>query len=236
MILARPGVGTQSGRIAPRPLNSLPISCWAMSIARPIDSASAGVSTPKIVRTAIFWVRAAISLLMSMRSPPDQVSARSTVQSVIVDAYDFTCLGRTDGCTSERLRRQSGPRATTTPLPITVRKAIPSSGWSKVRSVSVSSSPMQSGSEMNTQLLRPKRQLTMDPYPRSRSKKASGSLPNCGRLPRRGSPFGPGTSEWPRGSASTAAPVSVDMRDSRHLPCGVSELLSVAPSLTGVRT
>lgn len=134
-----------------------------MSMARPIDSASAGVSTPKIVRTAIFCVRAAISRLMSTRSPPDQVSARSTAHAVIVVAYDFTCLGRTEGCTSERLRRQSAPRATTTPLPMTVRKAMPSSGWSKVRSVSVRSSPMHSGSAMKTQSLRPKRQRTMSP-------------------------------------------------------------------------
>lgn len=126
LILARPGVGTQSGSSAPMPLNSLPISCWATSIARPIASASAGVSTPKMVRTAIFCVSAAISRLMSMRSPPDQVSASSTVLPAIVAAYDRTCFGRTDGWTSDRFRRQSGPRATTTPLPITVRNATPS--------------------------------------------------------------------------------------------------------------
>lgn len=217
LILDLPGVGTQSGSSAPMPRNSLPISCWATSIARPIASASAGVSTPKMVRTAIRCVSAAISRLMSMRSPPDQVSASSTVLPAIVAAYDRTCFGRTDGCTSDRFRRQSGPRATTTPLPITVRNAMPSAGWSKVRSVSVSNSPMHSGSAMNTQELGPKRQLTMSPYPRSRSKNASGFFPNCGRFPRNGSPLGPGTGAWPRGSASTAGPVSVDMKGLRSL-------------------
>ncbi len=215
LILARPGVGTQSGSSAPIPANSLPISACATSIARPIASASAGVSTPKIVRTAIFCVSAAISLLMSMRSPPDQVSASSTVLLAMVAAYDRTCLGRTDGCTSDRLRRQSVPRATTVPLPITVRKAMPSAGWSKVRSVSVSSSPMHSGSATNTQEWGPNRHWTMSPWARSRSKKARGFFPNCGRLPRKGSPFGPGTILWPRGSASTAGPVSVDMKGLR---------------------
>lgn len=69
------------------------------------------MSTPKIVRTAIRWVSAAISRLMSMRSPPDQVSASSTVLPAMVAAYDRTCFGRTEGCTSERLRRHSVPRA-----------------------------------------------------------------------------------------------------------------------------
>lgn len=65
---ARPaGVGTQSGSSAPIPANSLPISIWATSIARPIASESAGVSTPKIVRTAICCVSADISRLTSTR-------------------------------------------------------------------------------------------------------------------------------------------------------------------------
>lgn len=154
---------------------------------------------------------------MSTRSPPDQVSASSTVLLAIVAAYDRTCLGRTEGCTSDRFRRQSVPRATTTPLPITVRKAIPRAGWSKERSVSVSSSPMQSGSAMYTQELGPNRQPTMSPWERSRSKKARGFFPNCGRLPRKGSPFGPGSIRWLRGSASMAGPVSVDMNVSAPL-------------------
>lgn len=150
-------------RGAARPANSLPISIWATSIARPIASESAGVSTPKIVRTAIFWVSAAISCLTSIRWPSDQRSASSTADSAIVAAYDLTCLGRTEGCTSERLRRQSRPRATSIPLPSSVRKAIPSFGWSKVCSVSVSNSRMQSGSERKTHRLRPNRQRTMSP-------------------------------------------------------------------------
>ncbi len=86
LIRARPGVGTQPGSSAPSPANSLPISIWATSIARPIASESAGVSTPKIVRTAIRWVSADISLLTSTRWPSDHRSASSTAQPAIVAA------------------------------------------------------------------------------------------------------------------------------------------------------
>lgn len=132
-------------------------------------------------------------------------------------AYDVTCLGRTEGCTSERLRRQSRPRATIIPLPRTVRKAIPSFGWSKVCSVSVSNSPMQSGSARKTHRLRPNRQRTMSPCSRRSSKKASGFFPNCGRFPTRGSPLGPGVNAWPRGWVSSAGPVCVDIEELRSL-------------------
>lgn len=233
LIRARPGVGTQSGSSAPSPANSLPISIWAMSIARPIASESAGVSTPKIVRTAIFWVSADISRLTSTRWPSAQRSASSTAQSAIVVAYDLTCLGRTEGCTNERLRRQSRPRATSIPLPSTVRNAMPSFGWSKVRSVSVSNSPTRSGSAMKTQRLRPNRQRTMSPWPRRSSKKASGFLPNCGRLPTSGSPLGPGTNAWPRGWVSGAGPVCVDIEELRSLGRATADARLFEPHRTG---
>ncbi len=74
-------------------------------------------SLPNSVRTAIRWVSPAISRCTSIRWPARQPPARASAHSTIVAAYERTWRGRTAGWTSARLRRQSSPVATTTPLP-----------------------------------------------------------------------------------------------------------------------